>query len=258
VKLELGRLFASVATTLIVLGSTALAHAQGVDEFGAYGIPREGRSESPQDAALELRFGRYRPEVDDEFNGAKTPFHDAFGNANRYEFGLEVDWQLLRIPHFGTLSPGLGWGLTKFTAKAPFTNGAGPSDEDTRLWIMPMYLVGVARLDMLERDLKIPFVPYAKLGLGLSMWWASDGQKSATWHGISGKGLSYGLTYAAGLMFLLDVLDADDAKSADGITGINNSYVFAEWFRPQLDGFGKSGVLDLSSNSWVLGLAMEM
>lgn len=257
-KLALGRLFASVATALTLLGSTTMAHAQGVDEFGGYGRPRTGGSESAQDAALELRFGRYRPEVDDEFNGAAQPFHDVFGNANRYELGLEIDWQLLRIPHFGTLSPGVGWGLTKFTSKAQFTNGAGASGEDTRLWVMPMYLVGVARADVLMRDLKIPFVPYAKLGLGLGMWWSSDGQKSATAHGVAGKGLSYGLTYAAGLMFLLDVLDEDDAKTADGLTGINNSYLFAEWFRPQLDGFGASSVLDLSSNSWVLGLAMEM
>ena len=75
---------------------------------------------------------------------------------------------------------------------------------------------------------------------------------------MAGKGLSYGLTYAAGVMFLLDVLDKDDAKSADGITGINNSYIFAEWFRPQLDGFGAKDVLDISSSSWVLGIAMEM
>jgi len=40
--------------------------------------------------------------------------------------------------------------------------------------------------------------------------------------------------------------------------GINNSYLFAEWFRPQLDGFGSNKVLDLSSSSWVLGFALEI
>lgn len=253
-----GRLLSSLAITFTLLASTVAAHAQGVDEFGGYGRPREGGSESPQDTAFELRFGRYRPEVDDEFNGAAAPFKDTFGGSNRYSLGAELDWQLLRIPHFGTLAPGLGWNITRFTAKAAFTNGSGLSGEDTRIWMMPMYLVGVARADVLPRELKIPFVPYAKLGLGLGMWWSSDGQKSATAKGVAGKGLSYGLTYAAGVMFLLDVLDKDDAKSADGITGINNSYIFAEWFRPQLDGFGAKDVLDISSSSWVLGIAMEM
>jgi hypothetical protein len=251
-----GRL-AALCTLSACLAFTTAVHAQGVDEFGAYGVPREGRSESSQDAAFELRFGRYRPEVDSELGG-KSPFADVFGSSNRFELGAEVDWQLFRIPHFGTLAPGLGWGLTKFSANAQFTNGSGASEEDTRLWIMPMYLVGVARADFLSRDFGIPFVPYAKLGLGLGMWWSSDGQKSASAHGVAGKGLSYGLTYALGGMFLLDVLDQEDAKSADGLMGINNSYIFAEWFRPQLDGFGSSTTVDIGSSSWVLGIALEM
>jgi hypothetical protein len=59
-------------------------------------------------------------------------------------------------------------------------------------------------------------------------------------------------------MFLLDVLDEDDAVTADGLTGINNSYVFAEWFRPQLDGFGSNKVMNIGSSSWLFGIAIEM
>jgi hypothetical protein len=123
---------------------------------------------------------------------------------------------------------------------------------------MPMHLVGVVRADVFPRDFKIPFVPYAKLGLGYALWWSTDGKRSAEADGKSGKGASYGLTYALGAMFLLDVLDPDGAITADSMTGINNSYVFAEWYRPQLDGFGSSSVLDLSSSSWVLGIALEI
>ncbi len=124
---------------------------------------------------------------------------------------------------------------------------------------MPMYLVAVARADVVAKDFKVPLVPYAKLGLGYGMWWSSDGQRSAVAaDGKKGRGGSYGLTYALGAMFLLDVLDEDDAVSADGITGINNSYVFAEWFRPQLDGFGSAKVLDIGSSSWLLGIALEL
>ena len=103
-------------------------------------------------------------------------------------------------------------------------------------------------------------MPYAKLGLGYALWWwSTDGKRSAqSADGKKGKGASYGPTYALGLMLLLDALSPEDAKSADGLMGINNSYFFAEWFRPQLDGFGSSKVLDVGSSSWVLGIALEM
>lgn len=253
---RLGRLLATLQVTAGVALPSTFAHAQGVDDFGGYGEKRHQHSESKQEAAFELRFGRYVPEVDDELGS--RPFHDTFGTKNRFLLGAELDWQLLRIPYFGTLGPGIGWGLTKFTAKAPFTAGGGLSAEDTRIWMMPMYLVGVARADVIAKDLKIPLVPYAKFGLGYGLWWSSDGEKGARVAGKSGKGASYGLTYALGAMFLLDVLDEDDAASADGLSGINNSYVFAEWFRPKLDGFGSSSVLNIGSSSWIAGVAIEM
>ncbi len=238
-----------------LLASNA-ALAQGVDEFGGYGTRRGVQSESPQEAAFELRVGRYLPEVDSQVDG--SPFRESFGGSTRYLFGAEVDWQLLRIPHFGTLAPGVGWSYTKFTAEARFADGTGLSSSHTRLSIMPMYLVAVARADVLSKDFKIPLVPYAQLGVGYAMWWSTDGKRTAENDGVIGRGSSYGLTYALGGMFLLDVLDPDDAVSADGLTGINNSYVFAEWFRPQLDGFGSKKVLDVGSSSWVIGVALEI
>ena len=250
-----------VAAILAFASSVSLspqAHAQnaGVDEFGGYGQRRGTQSESKQEAAFELRFGRYLPEVDSQLNS--TPFQDTFGGDPRYTFGVEVDWQVLRIPHFGTLAPGIGWSYTKFSAKAKYADGSGISSSTTRLAIMPMYLVGVVRADVIARELKIPLVPYAKLGVGYGLWWSSDGKRTAEYDGQKARGASYGLTYALGGMFLLDVLDEDDAASADGSIGINNSYVFAEWFRPQLDGFGSSKVLDIGSSSWVLGIALEI
>ena len=250
------RLFAALTTTACLSLLSLTAQAQGVDEFGAYGTRRGTQSESKQEAAFEFRIGRYLPEVDSGVDG--TPFKSSFGSANRYLVGAEVDWQLFRIPHFGTLAPGLGWGYTKFANPARFADGSGVSSSDTNLSIMPMYLVAVARADVFPKDFKIPLVPYAKLGFGYAMWWSTDGKRSAEAAGKKGKGGSYGLTYALGAMFLLDVLDEDDAVTADGLTGINNSYIFAEWFRPQLDGFGSSKILDVGSSSWVLGIALEM
>jgi hypothetical protein len=249
---------AAIAAFAGSISVSQLAHAQraGVDEFGGYGSRRGVQSESKQEAAFELRFGRYVPEVDSELNS--TPFQSTFGGDSRYTFGIEVDWQLLRIPHFGTIAPGIGWGYTKFSADAKYADGSGVSSSATTLAIMPMYLVGVVRADVISRDLKIPLVPYAKLGLGYGLWWSADGKSTAQYNGKKGRGASYGLTYALGAMFLLDVLSPDDAVTADGSLGINNSYIFAEWFRPQLDGFGSAKVLDIGSSSWVLGIALEI
>jgi hypothetical protein len=260
VSARLGRGLAALATIASSISASHLAHAQdrnqGVDEFGGYGSRRGVQSQSKQEAAFELRFGRYVPEVDSQLDS--SPFADTFGGDHRYMFGAEVDWQVLRIPHFGTLAPGIGWGYTKFSAKAKYADGSGVSSSSTRLSIMPMYLVGVVRADVIPRELKVPLVPYAKLGVGYGLWWSSDGKRTAEINGKVARGASYGLTYALGAMFLLDVLDEDDAVTADGAIGINNSYIFAEWFRPQLDGFGSGKVLDISSSSWLLGIALEI
>ena len=124
------RLLALFPSATCLLTSLA-AHAQGVDEFGGYGSRRGVQSESKQEAAFELRLGRYMPEVDSQVSG--SPFQNTFGNDARYLLGAEIDWQLLRIPHFGTLAPGLGWGYTRFSAKARFASTGEASGTDTRL-----------------------------------------------------------------------------------------------------------------------------
>jgi len=250
--------FALASALTLGLGTwVSSSHAQGVDEFGAYGgLERAGHTESEQDAAFELRFGRYVPEEDSTVGS--SPIAETFGDNTRFLLGAELDWQLLRIPHLGSFGPGLGWGITRFAANARFTATGGASQDDTTLWIMPMHLVGVLRVDVIAKDFKIPLVPYAKLGFGYGLWWSADGDETAEWNGIKGRGASYGLTWALGGMFLLDVLDKEDAAFADSMTGINNSYIFAEWYRPQLDGFGSATVLDIGSSSWLLGLAVEL
>jgi hypothetical protein len=246
-----------LALTLCLLGICRVASAQGVDEFGAYGSRVENRGESPQYGALEVRFGRYIPSVDSSVSGG-TPFRDTFGDGNRYMFGLEGDWQVVRFPHFGTLGPGLGWGYTRATGLARLTNSPGTlSAEQTALSVMPFYAVGVLRADVLAREFGIPVVPYAKLGIGYALWWASDGGTTSQIDGVSGHGGSYGPQYALGLMFLLDELDPQTARDADNSLGINNSYIFGELFGSELNDFGSKKGMNVGANSWVLGLAIE-
>lgn len=239
----------------LTLTATA-AFAQGVDEFGPYGGLQDQSYHSPQHVALELRFGRYLPNVDSEFSNA-TPFKNVFGTGNRYLIGLEVDWQALRIPMFGTFGPGIGWGYTKATAPALLANRPGRAAESTSLAVMPMYLVGVLRVDVFARHTPVPLVPYAKAGLGYALWWSDNGSNAARDAGVLGRGSSYGYQFALGGMFLLDSLDRTSALEMDNATGINHSYFFMEWYYSNLNGFGGSR-LQVGANTWMLGLAFEI
>ena len=205
---------------------------------------------------MEVRFGRYVPAVDSSVAG--SPFKTTFGDSSRYMFGLEGDWQLIRIPHLGTLGPGLGWGYTRATGYARLTSDPTViSGEQTALSVMPFYLVGVLRADVFARDLGIPLVPYGKLGMGYALWWASDGGTTSRADGVLGRGVSYGPQYGLGLMFLLDVLDQQTARDADNSLGINNSYIFGELYGSKLDAFGSKSHMDVGANTWALGLAIE-
>jgi len=250
----------SLATTAVVcslLCEHSAQAAEGADVLGRIGPRGSRRTESPQDAAVELRFQRYVPDqIDDGLSGA--PYKEIFGDNNRYLFGLEFDWQVLRIPYLGTLAPGLGIGFSSISAKAPLANGEGRSEgQKTSLRVLPTYLVAVLRADVVARETVVPLVPYAKVGLGATFWQIMDGSKIARSNGVVGTGTSYGPQFALGAMLLLDWFSPQDALSADAALGLNNSYVFGEWFVSKLDGFGSKDTLNLSLNTWTFGLALE-
>lgn len=242
------------ATALLLAASPAVA--QGTDDFGPYGYT-ERTFESPQNMAFELRIGPYLPNVDDEFGG-QGPFERFFGKENRYLFGFEVDWQALRIPYVGTLGPGLGWGMVTMDG-VTFRSTGEEAEQTTSLSIMPMYLDAVFRVDVLARETPVPLVPYLKAGLGYALWWTDDGiGLSRDANDVAGEGASYGYQWSLGLMLLLDSLDQASARDLDTTFGVNNSYFFFEWYNSDLDGFGAGDQMQVGTNTWMLGLALEM
>jgi hypothetical protein len=249
--------FSVPAAIALASSYAASAGAQEVDEYGIYHARERGRPvESPQHFALELRFGRYVPNIDDEFSNA-TPYETTYGGKDRYTFGLELDWQALRIPYVGTLGPGLSFGYTHFSADAFITGGSGQraTGEATGLMIIPMALQAVLRVDVLSKQTPIPLVPYAKLGLGSAIWRITNGGGTANVNGSAGSGISWGPEGALGAMLLLDFFDQDSAKNLDNELGINNSYFFFEWYLSKL---GIGNQLEVGTSSWALGLAFEI
>jgi hypothetical protein len=238
----------------------AEARAQGADGPGYLASRDPSRFDSPQNFAFELRFGPYRPEIDSEFGGAEAdrPFQRTFGKGKGFHFGFEFDWQAVRIPYVGSFGPGFGWSRTSRTAKAFQLDSEERSGEDTTLAIMPMYAVGVLRADYLARQYGVPFVPYAKAGLGFALWSSSISTGVVTRDGELGRGRSWGTHFALGGAFLLDVLDPATAHSADKSLGVNNTYAYVEWMRNSLGDLVESKPqMRVGTSTWVVGLALE-
>jgi hypothetical protein len=221
-------------------------------------VARDRVAPSPQNFALEIRIGQYYPKVDAEpaLRG-RTPFRDVFGGNRRFHVGFELDWQALRIPHFGTLGPGLGVGYTKFGGVGKIAGTTVDSEQGTNLEIYPLAGVAVLRVDALSNEANIPIVPYAKAGVGLGLWRAYGPTGTETNGDVSGKGMSWGTHFALGLALQFDFLDRGSAKTLDIASGINHTYGFVEYMSLSLDGFGSKTALRVGTNNWTAGLAFE-
>jgi hypothetical protein len=210
---------------------------------------------SPQYAAIEVRFGPYRPNVDDEFSGA-TPFADSYGTGPSVMGGIEVDYQFLRVPYLGTLAAGLGVSYVQYEAAAPFADGSGASEHPMSLWLLPVNLLGVFRVDTFSRDFHVPLVPYIKAGLVYAFWEARDANRTSTTEaGSQGLGAEYGFTVNPGLMLELNFLAPQQAIDMDIASGVNHAYLFGEWMFSSVNSFGSG--MEVGASTWVLGLAIE-
>lgn len=248
------------ALALATLGLALLAPAAARAQADTASYTRSDREipESPQRFAAELRVARYVPSIDSEFSGA-TPYRDVFGKSNRYALGFEFDWQAFRIPAVGTLGPGVGVSYTSLTGKSFIASTPGVrGEEETTLTLWPMHAVAVLRVDALSRNTVVPLAFYGKLGAGLALWSVSDGSGTARDGRKVGRGTSYGLQTGLGAMLLLDPLDDGAAREMDSNSGVNNTYLFAEWMRSTLDGFGAGGQMQVGTDTWVIGLALEL
>ncbi|MRG91619.1 MXAN_2562 family outer membrane beta-barrel protein [Polyangium spumosum] len=218
---------------------------------------------SPQRFAFELRFGLYYPAVDDEFGGT-GPYSKFFGDAGRFYFGGEFDWQALRIPWVGSLGPGVGIGYTSASGKAFLSGTYDAADAqragETSLTILPMHVSGVIRFDELFRRTGFPVIPYGKIGLGMGLWWVDVGDATAEVgtgdDAIAGYGMSYGVHWALGGMLALDWLGRRSMAALDQESGINHVHLFGEWYNQNL-GLGGNQML-VGTSTWAVGLTLEM
>lgn len=252
----MSRIGVLLATSALVLAVPSLAHAEDVH-------PRED-FDPDSHLAIEIRFGAYRPNVDSQPGLSGSPYQETFGDSRRFMIGAEVDYQLLHLSHVGSLAVG-GWiGFTRSSAPAIFVTGpnAGqPSQaEDTTLAVTPMGVLLSARIDALARETAIPLVPYGKFGLGTALWSSSNGLGASRDPntGQIGRGHTNGLTYAVGLMFMMDALDRQTAKTFSVEIGVHHTYLFAEWTVTAFDGLFQTNAMYVGDSTWNAGFAFEM
>jgi hypothetical protein len=249
-------LVAGASVVLLAAPRVALAD----DETGVLSA-RHKVYESPQNFAFEVRVGPYHPRVDTAPGlGASGPYQAEFGDSLRWEVAVEFDWQIARIPHLGTIGPGVSVGYTTSGAVAPLVtpvNGSTLSGEDTNLTIYPTYAVAVLRVDVLSRELHVPFVPYAKAGFGLAFWRASNSGGTSSVKGVVGEGNSFGEQLAIGLALDLNFLDRRTSQGFDNATGVNHTFIFGELQDYHLTGSTHGTALYVGNENWLCGLGFE-
>jgi hypothetical protein len=249
--------FFLVSSVWLMPGGAQAHSADEPHDHGRLRAPVRSGDEfrSPRYAAFELRVGPYRPDVDSEFSGV-APFREVFGSGQSIMFGFEADYQALRIPHFGSLGPGVGAMFASYSASGRFADGTGVSAHPTMLWFAPLYLAGVLRIDVLARDLRVPLVPYAKLAVVAAPWEGTDaGQTSVDDAGRKGQGIETGWSIHGGVMLELNFLAPQNAVEMDNSTGINSAYAFGEVLKSDVNSFGRG--MQLGTETFMFGLAIE-
>lgn len=198
-------------------------------------------TESPRSGAVELRLGSYRPA---ELGSAGSAFTSQQIFGNNHLLLAEVEIQRFVYQGVGSAGLGLSFGYAEKWGQVP------DQTEKTAVMVAPLQLNALYKFDYAAFTWGVPLVPYGKLGLNLTPFWSQTGADA------QGGGTRYGWGAAAGLMFMLDVVDRRFARDFDTDLGVNHSYLFAEYVYRNVNNFGNAPT-DLSSTHWMFGLALD-
>ena len=216
-------------------------------------------AETSKSSMFEFHVGSYEPAIDEQFTNT-TPYADVFGQESPLLFGFHTDRQLWQ--GFGSLAVGVGARYGSVSGKAQLEDGTASSDT-TELHLLPLTASVVYRFDVLQNRVDIPLVPYGKAGLNYTLWWVFNGRGEVanSWgldgEGHTGAGGTMGWFASAGVQPHLDFFDAERAAEFDTESGVNNSYLFAEYTTSEVNDFGSDESMELSSDHLSFGLMFE-
>ena len=219
--------------------------------LAALALAASARAEADPDAqessrfgSVELRLSGYRPNIDAEFGGLATPYHDSFGGRRGWmgKIGVSKEW----YHGFGTFETGVSAGYWEMYGHGHYADGSVAADS-TALKVIPTSLMFTYRFDWLAERIGIPLAPYGRFSLERMNWWINRGSGDTT---RSGATNGYSLT--GGMALLLDFFDPTLARDMDRDTGINHTYLFVDFTKSKIDDFGSSHSWDMSDTATTL------
>jgi hypothetical protein len=230
------RSLAFAAALLCLSSGTLVAPRLAAAQDGITDWSEPTNVESPENFALEFRFGSYTPDTGD------TAFASTFGGSSLL-IATEFDVVPFRIADILTLGIGAGIGFVSYSGYAIEPTTGVPTNEKTSLSLVPMNALAVLRVVALPRLLSIPFVFTGKLGLDMTYWTGSTGSTA------SKDGVSLGLRWAVQAALELDFFEPRAARALDDEWGINHSFLFFEFY-------GSTSSVG-TPRSWSLGLGFN-
>ena len=249
----------TVALLAALLLLPGLAEAQKFStDADLLGPGRGRRYKSPQTFAIEIRFGPYRPNVDGEFDGRRTPFRDYFGTSQNVMSQLEFDYELFH--RLGTAAIGLGFGYYTISANAPIGTGSGMLTSDrSSMTLVPFSVSAVYRFDYFLETRGFPLVPYGKAGLDYAYWQITDGNDEIANDGFggTGRGGTPGWHVAMGLALVLDMFDDRASRDFDSDLGVNHTSLVFQYTHSEISGLGTGNKLHVGDTNWSLGLMFQ-
>jgi hypothetical protein len=232
------------------------------------------RQESPQRFAMEVKFGPYLPDVDRNYEGAGFgPYATIYGRTDDQGVTtgqprkgvysvVSFEWQFINLA--GPLSIGTQIGYFRDSANAlidePVTDGESvrSSADKTNFNVIPIAVLLGYRFELLADRYKVPLVPYARGGVAYGFWVEKKGGELATNDaGRQSRGGSWGWQANLGLMLRLDFIERASAVDLDRLSGINHTYLFAEWQFSRLNNFGAGSAMSIGDDTFLVGLAIE-
>ncbi|MFA6034369.1 MAG: MXAN_2562 family outer membrane beta-barrel protein, partial [Myxococcota bacterium] len=223
--------------------------------------PGTASAESPRNFQLEIKFGPFYPMYIDKEKAlhGTAPYRTTFGNTSLLMTQIEFDY--IVYDKMGTVSVGGSFGFWQAVGKGRvlIPGGSQQSTDTTVFNIIPLAVDVAYRFDYFATKKNFPLVPYVKFGIDCYTWWVTDGLGSTDSFipGTKPYGAKWGFHVSGGLAFLLDFIDPNTANDFDVSTGINNTYIFAEWVMSRINNFGQAKGFNLSSDTFMAGLMFE-
>jgi hypothetical protein len=208
----------------------------------ALSVPGSASAESPKWGTFEFRLASYRPDIDSEFNGAKTPYAVVFGKDRALFPKVLVSYTL--FDRFVQADVGLGTGWFRAKGKGQYVvpfNGSSVSPDNTTFSIIPATLALTVRVDGVAERWPVPIDVYGRAALERYNWLVTDGSGS-----VSKKGATNGWSIAAGVGLLLDFIDPMLGRELDADSGINHTWLYFEVEKSRVDDFGSKKSWNLS------------